>query len=178
MIIFRNTFLLALAFACCTFFVGCGDDDGETSFNEADLVATWTLSSADLEFSINGQSLSQWLQQEGGFSAAEAQVIAQGVEDLLDDEFPEGATIQFNSDNTYEANFGGDIEEGTWTLSSDGRTLTLNPDDDPEDQQITITRLDGNSLSVLISETDVFDLDDDGDEDDELSIDATLNFTK
>ena len=39
-------------------------------------------------------------------------------------------TININSDNTYEAVFGGEADSGTWSLSSDNKKLTIDSDTD------------------------------------------------
>ena len=94
------------------------------------------------------------------------------------DAFEEGfdGNITFNKDNTYESSFDGDIETGTWTLSSDGMTMTLDPVDD-DILMLDVVTLNSNTLIIALTETENEDFDGDGTEE-TLTITVQISFTK
>jgi len=151
----------------------CGGDD-EEDIKEEDLIGSWTVSEATFDFDIDGQTLSLFFQDALGLSEADAQVIA----DAFESDFAEGfdGNLEFNKDNTYDSSFEGDIETGTWTLSPDAMTLTLDSDLDDDNVVLDVVSLNSSTLIVSQTETENEDFDGDGTEETlTITIGITLN---
>ncbi len=175
---FKSITLLALIWLGVTNMIGCGDDDdGAETFLEADLVGTWELSSVELDYAIGDRTLVQFLRDELGISEVAALLLIEGFEQQLSDGFETGGTITFDADNTYEADLDGDMETGSWSLAANGVTIMLDPDNSPEDVELTITTLTDTRLIMVLNEMEEFDADSDG-QADEISIEATLDLTR
>jgi len=144
-----------------------GDDEGDT--NENDLIGTWTVSAVTFESDIGGQTITQFF-MDAGLDEATAQALADAFEEGFD------GNITFNKDNTYESSFDGDIETGTWTLSSDGMTMTLDPVDD-DILMLDVVTLNSNTLIIALTETENEDFDGDGTEE-TLTITVQISFDK
>ena len=146
-----------------------GDDEGDS--NVDDLIGTWTASSVTFEFDIGGQTLTQFFQDAFGISEADAQLLVDAFEQGFD------GTIQFKEDNTYDSSFDGDIETGTWTLSSDAMTLTLDPDLEDDNTVFNVVTLNSSTLIISLTETEMEDFDGGGTEE-TLTITLELSFDK
>ncbi len=99
---------------------GSCDEDPDT----ADLlVGTWTSSEIVIEAFVGTQTLTEYLIDEVGLSPEDAEAF---VDELIDSFLPElTGTITINDDGTYESDFEGGSDSGTWELSADEMTLTL-----------------------------------------------------
>ena len=107
-------------------------------------------------------------------SSSEAQTYANMVNTMAAQGFT--GTLQIKSDGTYTATFGGETDTGTWSLSEDGKTLTVDSNtDDP--QTIKVAELTSNKLSLQMTETENADLNEDG-TDETMTMNITLNFTR
>ncbi|WOK05143.1 lipocalin family protein [Imperialibacter roseus] len=143
----RFTKILFLPFVVLTLLAACGgkDDEGVSS----PLIGTWKYSSVDvIELSINGQDVVAYLIAEFELSEAEAQEIADGFSINAEEESDiTNVTIEFKADNTYVSSQPGeDSETGTWSLSSDGKMLTV------DDQTFEVQTLTSSKLVGRISQ--------------------------
>lgn len=162
---------LFFALPLLVFLANCGSDDEPNIGSNNDLIGTWTVSNAEIDFDVNGQGISEFL-IASGVPADSVQALV----DLFETDFSEGftGTIEFRSDNTYNSDFSDDMESGTWTLI--GSALTIDPDtDDPVVSQV-IT-LNSSTLIINLTETETDDFDGDG-ADDTVTINSTLTLNK
>jgi len=160
---------LALSFSVL---VSCGGDDEGDGPSGGDLTGTWTVASASIDATIDGTDIVEWFVDVLGLTEAEAEQFGELFTDGLDEGFV-GGTLTFNSDNTYEANFDGDSESGTWSRSGDQLTITSGG----EESVTTIKTLTSSNLTIEFDETETEDIDEDGTTE-EFRITFTLNLTK
>lgn len=162
--------ILVLFFAACS-----SDNDGDKMITADNLVGTWTTSSINVDASVGDQSLTDYLVNEIGLSPAEAAAQYGLFVAALQSEVTGSLTL--NADNTYESSFGGSSDSGTWSLSSDEKTLTLNEGSDVI--EVTINSLSGNTLNATLGDVISEDLDNDaGTPDVDITVEATLTLTK
>jgi len=138
------------------------------------IVGTWTAGDASFTAMVGTKTLAQYFTEVMGLSSTEAQLytslFTQGIQQAFT------GTIQIKADGTYTASMGGTTDTGTWSLSSDGKKLTI---DSSNEIPVTydIVELAANLLHLNISESETDDLDSDGTpETIIISIDVT--FTK
>ncbi len=126
-----------------------------------------------MELSIDNKSLIQYLIDELGLSQSEAEAW----QDLIDASLLQyyAGTIEFKENKTYEANMGGDISDGTWSRSSDGKTLIMDESMSYE-QLINIVSLTSSSMHVNMTQSESDDFNEDGiDEEMIIEVDMLLN---
>ncbi len=157
---FFTAFLLCAMTVVC-FFSSCNNDD-ETSPSDL-LIGEWTFSSASMDLTINGKTLVQYLMDEGELTESEAEILVDSLYGMIEDDFvPESTVvITIKSDGTYlitDPSSGND--DGTWELSADGKTLTL--DKGTEDEMIFEVVSLSDSKLVIVS---IQELEDDFNED-------------
>ena len=146
-----NLSFLALIGTLFVFFAGCnGDENGDEEVS--DLVGFWTVSNIEIDLSVGGQSLLDLLMTVGGLSEEEANLIIADIESEVMDEIGGTGTIEIRSDGTYISNFGGTSDDGTWDLSSDEKTLTLDAGTIDE-IVLDVTSVTSNMLIVTQTET-------------------------
>lgn len=153
-------FLLLIGFiSTFSVFTGCKDDDGNggTPSPADNLIGTWTVDNADLTLMVGNQSLSDFL-IDAGASQAEAELVIALFEAFLLAEVT--GSITFKNDNTYISNFGGSPDDGTWNLSADGKTLTLDAGT-VDEIVIDVVSLTSTTANMIMSQTIMQDLDDD-----------------
>ena len=154
-------FLLIIGFIS-TFivFTGCKDDDGNggTPTPADNLIGTWTVTNADITAMVGNQSLTDFFINVGGLDPASAALAYTLFETFFLAEL--NGSITFKNDNTYLSNFGGSPDDGTWSLSSDGKTLTLDAGT-VDEIVIDVISLTSNSANMVISQSILEDLDDD-----------------
>lgn len=150
----------------------CDKDDDDDDID--DIVGTWTMASTDLDAMVGNKTLSAYLVEDAGYSAAEAQLAVVVFEGIVEDNF--AGTLEMKSDNTYNSNFGGDSETGTWSLSSDRKQLTIDPASD-EPFTMEVRELTSGSLKLEGSETVSEDLNEDA-VPEVINVDYVLNFTR
>lgn len=164
------------------FFVGLSgcnkDDDGDGSTNLTTremLIGTWTITDFDMNISIGGQTLIEYLVEVEGLSPADAALQNALFEAFLVSEVT--GTLTLKSDNTYESNFGDGATTGTWSLSSDEKTLTLVEGD--ETIVLTINSITTKTMNASFAENMSEDLDEDPATPDVIiSVEAVLTLTK
>lgn len=157
------------------FLAACGDDDSAELNTEDHLLGTWTTSSIAIEASVGSQSLTDYLVDEVGMSQEEAEAQYDLFIDSLEPEVTGSLTL--NSDNTYDSSFGGGTDSGTWSLSADGKTLTLFEGQD--EIEITINSITATTWNATLGDGIFLDLDDDPETPDvEVTVVANLTLTK
>lgn len=154
----------------------CSDDDTAAAKSTMDLlIGTWTTSSVDIDATVEGQSLTDYLVNEVGLSESEAADQYALFEAALVSEVTGSLTL--NADDTYESSFAGGSDSGTWSLSSDENTLTLLEGTDVI--VVTINDITANTLSGSLGDDIMQDLDDDpGTPDETITVVATIILTK
>lgn len=154
--IFKQSRFLALIFVLITW--ACSNDDDTVEITTAEkLIGTWTTTDVNVDASVGGQSITDYLVNDVGLSPTEAAAQNAIFEGLLVAELT--GSLTFNSDNTYTTNFGGSASDGTWSLSPDEKTLTLV--DGAETVVVTIVSITGSLLNASITDTINEDLDND-----------------
>ncbi len=168
----KNWLLIGFMFL---FLAACNNDDEDEAGTEADLVGLWTTQSVSLDVTLNGEDFLQYLVEALGVSESEAQAFMDLSLGDLKNNF-EG-TVDMKSDGTYVSTFGDETIDGTWSLSSDGKKLTL---DAGTTDEITmdIVELTSNTLKLAFSETETTEDIDGDDVNDELKIDIEMTLTK
>jgi hypothetical protein len=168
-----NTTCFIFLSSLIVFFAGCnGDDDGE-EMGGNDLIGTWEVTNAEVDAMVGSQSLTDYFINVGGLSPENAAIAYTLFETFFLAELD--GTIQFLGNNTYLSNFGNQPDDGTWSLSSDGKTLTL--DGGTVDEiVITINSLTSTSANLTFSQDLEEDLDDDPETPD-VPIDVTVDLT-
>jgi len=168
--------LLILMSLSLGFLTSCEKDEGEKA--SSDLIGTWTIQESSMDVTIDGVDLVAYLMTALGIPEAQAKVFADLFLASEGGMSPTG-TITIKDDNTYTANMDGEVENGTWAVSSDGKTLTISGTDEygPYSDVLTIVSLSSSQLVLTITEDSEEDLDDDG-VDETLDIVITLTLTK
>jgi hypothetical protein len=155
---------------------GCDDDDDDVRNAESLLIGVWSVSDTDFDASVDGQPLATYFVENGGLSAEDANIAVALFEALIKTSL--SGTVEFKDDHTFVANFGGDPETGTWELSSDGKTLILDPGG-PDEVIMTVNTLTESTLDIDFSQVTFEDLDDDpATPDVEITIDINMELTK
>lgn len=136
---FKNFFLFVFALAVLS---SCGtEDDGGSS---SPIIGSWSFSSVAItELTINGQDLETYLEAQG-LSEEEIDQTVATIEGSVEGEFDwNDLVIQFNSNNSYLVTQTGEADEtGTWSLSEDGKVLTV------DDEQFDVKTLTSSQLVV------------------------------
>ena len=152
----------------------CEKDSNEET--AVDLIGTWTIDNLVIDLMVGNESALSLLVLAFQITEAEAQVmIDEFLIEYIDD--IEGGTINFMANHNYFFSLEGDTDDGTWDLSSDKKSLIL--DDGTIDETIfEIITLTANSLILkLPEETDTFDINNDG-VDEELRLLVELRLSK
>jgi|WetSurMetagenome_2_1015567.scaffolds.fasta_scaffold15418_1 hypothetical protein len=138
------------------------------------LVGTWTAGTPTFTAMVGDKTLTQYFIDVLGLTATEAQQFTTLFNQSIQQSFT--GTIQFKSDGTYTANLGGSADSGTWTLSADGKKLTIDPSNDLPGT-FDVVELTSSKLRFSITQSDSEDLDDDGTPE-TITISVDLTFTK
>lgn len=135
---------------------------------------TWTAGTPTFAAMVGTKTLAQYYTDVMGLTAAQATQYSAIVNAALMQSFT--GTIMFKSDKTYSANLGGKSDSGTWSLSADGKTLTI---DSSSANPVTadITQLTSNKLTVAIIDTVSEDLNGDGTPE-TITVNVTVPFTR
>ena len=163
----RNLFLVLITGIILS---ACTKEDAA----KVDLVGTWTAGTPTVTIMVGTKTLLQYLTDITGLSPTEAALY----NSLFTTGFQEGftGTIQFKSDNTFTTNMGGEPDSGTWSLSADGKKLTVDPaTSDP--MTFDIVELTANKLRFKVTESESEDLNDDGTPE-TMTITIELSFTR
>ena len=139
------------------------------------LVGTWTSTEITINAFVGTQTLVEYLVDVVGLTQAEAEAQNDLFVDSLVPELTGSLTL--NADNTYESDFIGGSDTGTWSLSADETTLTLF--EGPDTIVITINSISETTWSATLSDTFPQDLDGDpGTADVDVTVVADVILTK
>ncbi len=138
------------------------------------IVGTWTAGTVTYTTMVGDKTLNQYLIDNLGLSSVEAQLYA-AIFDQTTKQSLSG-TIQIKSDGTYTSTLGGSNDTGTWSLSPDGKTLTIDSDNDSP-VILNVVDLTSTKLHVTFTETDSEDLNEDGTPE-TLTVNADIIFNK
>ena len=124
-----------------------------------DLIGTWTTESATLTAMVGTKTMTQYLIDELDYTPAEAQIFVDLFNTMMQQAFT--GTIQMKSDNTYTGTLGGEADTGTWSLSSDGKKLTIDSSTE-EPMVLDVIELTSSMLHLQGTDSETDDLNDDG----------------
>jgi hypothetical protein len=146
-------FIIGIMFVFVSY-VGCNNDDDEDS-KESLLIGVWTITNADVEASVGGVPILDYLTDVLEYSQLEAEEFLNFIEAMLLPNFT--GTIEFKENHTYVTTFGGDVDDGTWNLNSSGDLITLD-DGTIDEMTINVTTLTATTLvgsSSIIESVDI-----------------------
>jgi len=155
-------------------YIGCSDDDDENS-KENLLIGVWTITNADIDASIGGMSIVDYLVNVAGYSQIEAELMETLFQNMLLPNFT--GTIDFKENHTYVTTFGGEIDDGFWSLNAAGDKLTLDAGTIYE-MVIDVNSLTASNFVGSTSFVESVDIDDDGNPDVDVAISVQLTLTK
>lgn len=168
---YLNTRLLFLVFIAGLAITSCKKDSSSTVTLAG---GTWTAGTPTFTAMIGTKTLTQYFTDVMGLTATEALQYTTLVNLGLMQAFT--GTIQFKSDNTYTSNLGGVADSGTWSLSADGKKLTIDSSTDvPETLDVTV--LTSNKLTVSTTGNTYEDLNSDG-TDETIAVHVEIPFTR
>ena len=177
--LFIKSNLLVALIASLFIITSCETNDGE-SF-ESDLIGTWNIDDSSFEVTVDGVSLINFLMTTYQVTQQEAQAFINiFTADLGEDA---SGSITFKKDNTYNVVDGNYTESGTWSISSDGKTLTItgtedNGTDTYTDDFTIVTLTSMKMVLTIAEESEMVDLDDDGIDETKLDIIMELVLSK
>ena len=149
------------------------EDEEEKATNN--LLGTWTIGTTSADLSVDGVDMVTYMTTNFDYTEQTAQMLIDFFTAGI--ETSNQGTINFKDDNTYRLINSDGTEDGTWSLSNDGNTLTLVYED--ETSNLTIVSLTSSNLKLQIpTETEDVDLDDDGDNETTVDINMELNLSK
>lgn len=140
--VFKRLSFLFISVACVLALNSCNKDEDPTP-NDL-IIGTWKVTNIDATITVNGLTLYNYLISQG-FSASEAQLAS----DQAAAEFEDigSGNVEIIKGGTYKATDSGDVSTGTWELTADGKTLTLDKGT-VDEQKYTVTSLTSSKLSL------------------------------
>lgn len=163
--------LLLIVTAMLTF-TSCDSDDDKDPSGESLIVGTWTYESSTVDIKVDDVDLIEYL----------IDVLELGEEEAEDlelewqEDFDLGIeSWEFEADGTFTYEADEETATGTWSLSNDGKTLTIT--ESGESQSAEVETLTSGVLELYISDSFDEDLNEDG-TDEELSIEVTIKLEK
>lgn len=166
-----QTLFLAIALFI---FVSCKDSD-ENSITPTDqlLEGAWSYEAAEIELTVNGQNIIDYLIEIFELTEAQAAQIADMIEE---NSFQfNNASWEFNHDNTFTVVDEDERTTGTWNLSDDKKKLSLTTEEETDIVDVLV--LTATKLQVLMTYDEEVDIDEDG-IDETLKIEGTLKLKK
>jgi hypothetical protein len=136
------------------------------------MIGTWTMQSATFNAMIGTKTLTQYLIDDLGFTATDAQQFMIQYNAGMQQAFT--GTIQLKSDHTYTSTLGGETDTGTWSLSSDEKKLTIDSSS-LEPMILDVIELTSSILHLQGVEYQFADLNNDGTQETvTVTVDLTL----
>jgi hypothetical protein len=164
--------LSLLAFLSITLIAVTSCEKEDENLITASIVGEWTTQSTNVDITVNGISLLNYL-IDMGLPADQAQAMVTLFSADMD--FP--TSIEFKEDGTYTVTMSDSpSESGTWSQSEDKKTLTMDAGTEDE-MELTIKVLNDTTLEVEAIETETSDMDEDG-TDDTMEIKMNLKFSR
>lgn len=139
---------IVLTIVALSFLASCGKDD-EGGDISSSLIGVWSFTNVEIqEFTINGQDFVEYFVQELGLTEAEAEEIALEFEESAEaDAGLANVKVEFKADNTFKTTETGEPDEtGTWSLSDDGKTLTI------DDEEFTVKTLTSSQMVLAMEQ--------------------------
>ena len=149
----------------------CKKDSNNTVTLEG---GTWTAGTPTFTAMVGTRTLNQYFTDVMGLTTTQAAQYTAIANLALMQSFT--GTIQFKSDHTYTATLGGTSDSGTWSLSADGKKLTIDSNTGAP-ETADITELTSNKLTVTLISTESEDLNGDGTPE-TLTVNVTIPFTR
>ncbi len=145
---------------------GCNKDTKDTPLDN--IIGTWTAGTHTFTVMIGTKTLTQYFIEVAGMSESDAQLYTSYFNQAVQQSST--GTIQIKSEGTYTTNLGGETDTGTWSLSSDGKILTIDSStDDPFTAEIV--ELTSSKLRFKMSESMSEDMNND-----QIPETLTINF--
>lgn len=166
-------YFLSILFACSLLLLSNCGTEGEADPQDQ-FVGTWSLDQTNVDFTVDGKSLEQFLLDDGA-TADEVQQAQELLLAFIEDEFGTEGEIKLNADNTYSATFGSDTDTGTWAYNDATGILTINSNDGQQD--IDVKSITPSTLIIAIEEILIGDINDDG-TDEDILLYMEQNYTK
>ncbi len=120
-----------------------------------DLIGTWNTGNISYTAKVGNMDLSQYLTTVLAVPEAVLQIYMTQVDQAIKQSVT--GKIQINSDNTYSSTLGGNSDNGSWSLSSDGKTLTINSSSKGQ-MTFSIVNLSASTLELQMTQSDSVDL--------------------
>ncbi len=131
-------------------FTACKQDKNNEDPAQSALIGKWKVLQFDVDLSIAGISLADYLVDSLGFSAQEVTIAEAVIRSETNDVFEE-QTITFNSNNTYEVTLDGEPESGSWLLNDDQTILTIITNNDRQ-IALAVSSLSSEVLEIGLNE--------------------------
>lgn len=149
----------------------CSKDDPPASEN---IVGTWTTVSGIYTAMIGEMTLTDYFIDVMELTEEEAEAVTEYFNLLMQEGF--SGTIQLKSDKTYTSTLGGDPDSGTWSLSSDGKKLTI---DSATDDPFTLDVIELTSDKLILEIVETIEEDLNGDDiPEEITVTIEMTFNK
>ena len=165
----------SILFICLLFGLvvpACNEDDEMNPSTEELLIGKWTTTEIEASAMIGGKTVADYLVDTEGLSpalaAAQEALLIAYLERELD------VMLTLNADHTYESQFAGGMDSGTWSLSADEKTLTLI--EGGEEIIAVINSISETKLEATLSDEIEYDIDNDPNTPD-VTIDASADLT-
>lgn len=157
-----------------TFLFSCTKDDPTP---DELLTGTWNSGIITIVPSIGTMPLAIWLNANMGISSTEALLYTTMFSTLAQSYF--SGTLEFRSDKTFTWTMTSGSESGTWSLSPDGKKLTLTSTASviSISDETDVSELTESTLKLHISASVKQDITNDG-KPEEINIAADLSFNK
>ncbi len=124
-----------------------------------DIVGTWTTGTVSVNAMVGDKTLAQYFMDDAGLSNVVAQTYADAFSQTSQQAL--AGTLDIKKDGTYTSTMGGSTDSGTWSISADGKTLTIDSNNDVP-YTFNIVELTSNKLHITMTENDSEDLNGDG----------------
>jgi hypothetical protein len=167
-----NPRIILLAVSTIVIFSACkkNEDNNPT----ANIIGTWNTTNSSFSAKIGDKSMTQYFIDVMGASASDAQLSTNLFNLMLQQAFT--GTITFKSDYTYTSTLGNQNDNGSWTISADGKKLTIDPSSGNA-ILLDIEQLTKSTLKVHSQESFSDDVNQDGTPE-TITADIDLTFTK
>lgn len=128
----------------------CKDDENTKKDQKPSLVGTWSVTQFNVDLSVGGISLADYLVDSLEFSSQEVTVAEALIRSEINDIF-ENETITFKENSTYEVLIDNNLETGNWELNSEQTVLLISPMTD-QTIQLAVNSLSEEVLKIGLNE--------------------------
>lgn len=130
----------------------CSDDEEDPSRRDL-LIGTWEIRTGELvDYSVTVEGIEINRDNVGTIALVVPEVndIVQAIEEGADVLFPSGTVITFNDDNSFTLDDQTEVTTGTWSLSDDEETITVQVVND-----LGVDQLDFSIRSLTDQQVDI-----------------------